>query len=104
MDWAGLKSERKGLTATGAAAAVATVRGAAALRQANGIRAALQGAAGGLANAADNVRGALQGLAEEADDTGHFYRGLRFSERAGPRMSFFPTQISVPSARRASTP
>ncbi len=70
------------LTATGAAAAVAAVCGAA-LRQANGVRATLQRAAGGLADAADNVRGALQGLAEEADDTGHFYRGRRFSERGG---------------------
>jgi hypothetical protein len=95
-----------GLTATGAAAAVrpATVRGAAALRQADGVRAALQCAAGGLADATDDVRGALQGLAEDADNTGHFYRGLRFYERAWPRMRVLPTQISVPSARRASTP
>jgi hypothetical protein len=62
---------------------VATVRRPAALRQADGVRAALQRAAGGLANTADNVRGALQGLAEDAYNTGHFYRGWRFSERAG---------------------
>lgn len=45
----------------------------AALREADGVRATLQGAAGDLANAAHNVRGALQGLTEEADNTGHFY-------------------------------
>ena len=80
----------------------------AALRQADRVRAALQGAAGGLANAADDVRGALQGLAEEADNTGHFYQGWGFYERgglaAGPTISRQPTQISVPSALRASTP
>jgi hypothetical protein len=56
----------------------------AALRQANSVRAALQGAAGGLADAANDVRGALQGLTEEADNTGHFYRGVRFYERDPP--------------------
>ena len=79
----------------------------AALGQANRVRAALQGAAGGLADAANNVRGALQGLAQEADNTGHFYWCQRFSERngqVGPTMSSRPTQISVPSALRASTP
>ncbi len=92
------------LTATGAA--TATVGRPAALRQADGVRAALYGAAGGLADAADGVRGALQGLAEEADNTGHFYWSQRFSERgpARPTISILPTQISVPSSLQASTP
>lgn len=72
------------LAAAGTAAAVRPAAGAAtALRQANGVRAALQGAAGGFANAADDVRGAFQGLTEEANNTGHFYWGRRFYERGG---------------------
>lgn len=79
---------------------------ATALRQADRVRTALQGAAGGLADTTDDILGALQGLAEEADNTGHFYWGRGFSERGqqSPTISSRPTQISVPSALRASTP
>jgi hypothetical protein len=96
----------RGLTAARAAAAVSAAVALAALRQANGVRAALQGAAGGLANTADDIRGALQGLAEEADNTGHFYWRRGFYERgaASPTINRLPTQISVPSVLRASTP
>jgi hypothetical protein len=60
------------------------MRRSATLRQTDGVRAALQGTAGGIANAADHVRRALQGLSEEADNTGHFLQGVAiFSERAG---------------------
>ena len=99
--------EGRVLTAARAAAAVSAAVALAALRQADGVRAALQGAAGGLADTADDIRGALQGLAEHADNTGHFYQGRGFSERddqASPTISSRPTQISVPSALRASTP
>jgi hypothetical protein len=56
-------------------AGVATaVSRATALGEADRIGATLHGAAGGLAYAADGVRGALQGLAEQANDGCHFYR------------------------------
>ena len=43
------------------------------LGQAQGVCSAADGAAGSLTNAANSIGRALQGLAEETNDTGHFY-------------------------------
>jgi hypothetical protein len=57
--------------------ALSTMAGLAALGQAQGVCSAADGAAGGLANTANSICGALDGFTEEANDTGHFYSGGR---------------------------
>lgn len=62
---------RKGVAlATGVAP---TTVGLTALGQTNRIRAALHSTTGHLANTADSISRALQGLAEEANNVRHFY-------------------------------
>lgn len=51
--------------------------GLATFGQAQGVCSAADSAAGGLANTANSIRGALEGFTEEANDTGHFYSGGR---------------------------
>lgn len=75
--WSGWGSYLVLATAVGGATVVAA-RGAALLRQAQGVGATAESGAGGLADTADHVGAALERLAENRDNTGHFYWGVRF--------------------------
>jgi hypothetical protein len=61
------------MLATGLATGTAGLATSTTLRQANSIRATLHSLAGHLADTADGIGGALQGLAEEANNVRHFY-------------------------------